>query len=124
MKFICSKYLVFGIIVVAVGCVSCTDTMHSSYEEFTEGGPIDYLAIPNADSIKVYPGKNRVQISFPMPSDPSVSKAKVYWRNGNDSLEVPIDRAGEDSTVYIMLTDMEGGSYTFEIYTYDEKGNK
>ncbi|HLR32207.1 MAG TPA: DUF4998 domain-containing protein, partial [Fodinibius sp.] len=98
--------------------------MHSSYEEFTEGGPIDYPAIPNADSIKVYPGKNRVQISFPMPSDPSVSKAKVYWRNGNDSLEVPIDRAGEDGTVDIMLTDMEGGSYTFDIYTYDEKGNK
>src|SRR5699024_4734178 len=76
------------------------------------------------DSIKVYPGKNRVQISFPMPSDPSVSKAKVYWRNGNDSLEVPIDRAGEDGTVDIMLTDMEGGSYTFDMYTYEEKRNK
>ncbi|MCW9705307.1 DUF4998 domain-containing protein [Fodinibius salsisoli] len=124
MKSIHVKYFLLAIIAVAISSVSCSDSMHSSYEGFTEGGPIDYPAIPNADSIKVYPGKNRVQISFPLPSDPSVSKARVYWRNGSDSLEVPIDREAEDGMVNIMLSDMAGGSYTFDIYTFDEERNR
>lgn len=121
MKFRRYKYLFYslGIVIIAGFWSACEYT--SPHEEFIEGGSIIYPGTP--DSVFVYPGKNRIQLSFPLPYDPSVSKVRVYWHNGRDSVEVPVDISGSEDTVDIMLTDMEEGSYTFDIFTYDNEGN-
>lgn len=121
MKFRRYKYLFYSLVMVIIAgfWAACEST--SPHEEFIEDGPIIYPGTP--DSVLVYPGKNRIQLSFPLPYDPSVSEVRVYWYNGRDSVEVPVDRGGAEDTVDVMLTDMEEGSYTFDIYTYDNEGN-
>lgn len=123
MKFSRHKYILYslGLVILIIGFAACDSTMHDSYEEFIKDGTIIYPA--TMDSIKVHPGKNRIKLSFLLPSDPTVSKARVYWHTGQDSVEVSIDRDQKVDTMDVMLTDMQEGSYTFDIYTYDDEGN-
>ncbi len=94
--------------------------MDDTYKHFLEGGKIKYAG--KADDAEVVPGFNRLAVTWSRSSDPSVSRAKVYWNNRNDSVDVTIDRS-RDQTV-VVLEDMPEGNYSFEIITFDEEGNK
>lgn len=103
------------------GCVAC-EKMTDSWKHYIEGGEIIYPA--KADSIEVHPGNYRVELQWLILSDPTVSSAKVFWDNRSHSVDVPIVRTGPIDTVRVMLNDMEERVYTFEIQTFDNKGNK
>lgn len=124
MKFRYYKYSLFsiGTAVLLLGLASCSP-MNEPYKEFIEEGEIIYPATP--DSVLVHPGKNRIKLSWLVPSDPSIRKARVYWQNRSDSVEVAIDRTGDADTerASVMLEDMEEGSYTFDIRHFDDEGN-
>lgn len=116
-----SVRLVTGFAVILFLLAGCTEMDHT-YEEFWKDGERVYPA--PADSVKVYPGKNRIGLSWLILSDPKVNRATIYWDNKNDSIEIPIEATGRANAVNVMLNDMEERSYAFTIYTYDEKGNK
>lgn len=125
MKFLrYYKYSLYsiGVAVLLLGWASCSP-MNEPYKEFIEDGEIIYPATP--DSVLVHPGKNRIKLSWLLPSDPSIRKARVYWQNRSDSVEVAIDRTGDADTerASVMLEDMEEGSYTFDIRHFDDEGN-
>lgn len=108
--------------IIITGMVACSK-MDSTYRDFWKNGETIYPA--SADSLKIYSGKNRVEITWLILGDPSIKKAKVFWNNGADSLQVPISRTGNKvDTVKIVLENMQEGTYTFNIYTYDDKGNR
>lgn len=88
------------------------------YKKYTNEKEIVYSG--KADSLVVHPGKNRVMLSWILVSDPKISKARVYWRNKADSVEVPITRGLGVDTVKVVLDDMEEGSYSFEIVTFHD----
>ena len=100
--------------------MACTEMDHT-YEEFWKDGEKTYPAF--ADSIRAYSGKDRIELEWLIFGDPSVTRAKVYWNSGKDSVEVPITTTGRVDTINVMLSDMPEGFYVFEIYTYDDKGN-
>lgn len=109
------------IIVLGVWMISACDSMTSSYEKHSKEGEIIYTG--KADSIQVYPGKNRVKLSWLLLMDPMVTKARVYWNQREDSVDVKIQRGEGVDTVTVMIEEMEERSYNFEIVTSDDQGN-
>lgn len=114
--------LLCGLVLIALiaGFSACT-TMHDPYEEFIKDGEIIYPGTP--DSVTVYPGFNRIQLSWPLPADPTITKARIYWQNKQNSLEVSIDSVKVGDEAIVVLEDMDEGSYSFNIYHYDNEGN-
>ncbi|SMD16688.1 DUF4998 domain-containing protein [Pedobacter nyackensis] len=101
--------------------LSACKKMDDSYKQFVEKGESIYIA--KADSIKIYGGRNRVEVTWLLLSDPKVIRYKLYWNNRKDSLEKPVTKTGEVDTVKAMLTNIAEGTYFFDIYLYDKLGN-
>ena len=109
-------YFLIAGLTLLIGC----DSMHDSYKNFIADGEIFYVGI--ADSIRVFPGKNRLKLSF-LLSDPSASKVAILWNNKTDSVVIPIKREHQIDTVNIELTDLQEGTYSFNIIVYDDDNN-
>lgn len=105
---------------VFLGLTGCSK-MDDTYAEFWKNGEIIYPS--RADSVKIYPGKNRIELTWLIKGDSRINKAKVYWNNKKDSVEVPVEVTSILDTVKVMLTDMTEGFYQFDIYHYDDKSN-
>ena len=66
-------------------------------------------------------GRNRVKISWLRGSDPSVVKARIFWNNYSDSVEVDIPP--KINIISYTIEDLPENTYSFFIHTYDEDGN-
>lgn len=116
-KLITCLILAAGLILVISSC----SKMNDSYKEFLEEGQLIYTGRP--DTVYVHPGNNRLLLSWKAPSDPKAIKARIFWNNRMDSIDVPIDRSNEKDSVEVYFDDLKEGNYLFEIYTYDSKNN-
>lgn len=104
--------------------LSCTFTacskMDEPYKKFLAGGETTYAK--KVDSVWVLPGLERVRLQWIQTEAPNVNKYVIYWHNGIDSVVVPVNTAGSDTSSFIIDGLMEG-NYTFDIYAYDKDGN-
>ncbi|MFA4869138.1 MAG: DUF4998 domain-containing protein [Pedobacter sp.] len=100
---------------------SACKKMDDSYRQFIEKGETVYIA--KADSIKIHGGNNRVEVTWLLLSDPKVSRYKMFWNNGRDSIENSVTKTAEVDLVKVMLTNMAEGTYFFDIYLFDKMGN-
>lgn len=119
----CTKKAFFTLFVITLffGFISCGD-MDETYRHFWEDGEKIYPS--PVDSLKMYPGKNRTLLSWLIYGDPNVERVKIFWENNTDSLEVPIQATGGKDSVTVLIDDLEERAYSFDIYTYDHKGNR
>ncbi|WP_298651469.1 DUF4998 domain-containing protein [uncultured Proteiniphilum sp.] len=92
--------------------------MDKTYAEFLESGPIIYNA--KLDSIKTYPGRNRILVTWKPITDPRVTKVKVFWSDNKESLEMPVT-SSQDTT--LLIEGLSEGNYTLNFHTYDNAGN-
>lgn len=115
------KPIKYFICLLAAGLFMLACTKQDDFKKFTEDGEIVYPA--RIDSIIVQPGNKRLQLRLVLASDPSVSKAKVYWGNRQDSLVLNVNHTTGNDTLNVLISDLTEGVYNFEIYTYDAKGN-
>jgi hypothetical protein len=99
---------------------SCGE-MEDVHKEFIKDGEIVYPG--KADSLKAHSGAYRLRLSWLLLADPSVKKAKIYWNNRADSLEVKIERSRGVDTVSVLIDKLQERSYTFEVYTFDAENN-
>lgn len=90
-------------------------------EKFTDGH--ERLYTGKADSVKVFPGKNRVLLKWLYVADPKVKKAKVFWNNRHDSSSIDVVRTSGVDTIKFMINNLAEGNYNFEIISYDADGN-
>lgn len=112
------KYiLLFAVTASLYACSKMEDT----YNEFTRNGEIVYTG--RADSLRLAPGRNRIGLSWLLLSDPRITRCKVFWNDGADSVTIPVQRTAGVDTVRIMLANMAEKTYTFDIYTYDDLGH-
>lgn len=112
--------LVTAFVVVLVLVIhSCTSS--DEYLKFTEGGEISYTG--KIDSLKFFPGRNRVKIEGLIISDPKVTELRIYWNSKKDSVVVPIVRTAGIDVVSKVIDNLEENIYNFEIRTFDAKGN-
>lgn len=105
------------IVILLVTAWSC-DKMDKTYAEFLESGPIIYNG--KLDSVKTFPGKNRVLVIWKPLTDPRITKVKVFWANKRQSLEKTIT-SKNDTT--LLIENLAEGNYTFNFTTYDDAGN-
>lgn len=117
------KWSLFLLFLLAIGMVGCSK-MNNSYHDFWKNGEKVYPASP--DSIKVFSGENRIEMTFTIAGGTSVTKAIIYWNNKTDSLVVPVQQNEKKSkdTIDVVLTNLPEGFYSFDVYTYDDKGNR
>ena len=112
---------VFGSFIMAAVLMAC-DKMEDTYEDFIKDGEIYYPG--KAQSLTAAPGQNRIQLSWLLVSDPKITKTAVYWNNKADSVVIPVTRTTGVDTIRTTISPIAEGTYTFEVYTYDAKGNR
>lgn len=108
-----------GLILLA-GLFAACSKMDATYIGFIKKGSIVYVGSP--DSLKVYSGKNRLKLEW-MLSDPSTTKAKIYWNNKTDSLVLPVSVDPVTKKMSVWLNNIREGSYSFAIILYDKDNN-
>ncbi|MBO9202369.1 MULTISPECIES: DUF4998 domain-containing protein [Niastella] len=119
-QYIISIRLVLLIALLGGMVVSCKKM--DDYKKFAEGGEIVYPA--TFDSLKVIPGNGRVMITGLLAGLPNITKFRVYWNDGLDSLETSIVRKEKIDTIKQIIPNLPEGPKTFTIRTYDDKGNR
>ncbi len=114
------KKFLITILIIVTGCwLACTKS--DDYKQYTRGGEEVYPGA--ADSLKAYPGHNRVLLTFLVQSDPTIVGAKIYWNTRTDSMVLTIKKTGDIDTVSVYVDSLAEASYNFEVVTFDGKGN-
>ncbi len=108
------KYTYLLVLGIVLGCAKSND-----YTKYLETGEIRYAAKPEA--LKAYPGNERIKLRWEILSDQNITKAKIYWRNKSDSLEVPIVRGSGIDTITVIVP-LKEGAYSFDVVHYHEDG--
>lgn len=110
---------VLAVLCVIAALASCTRM--DDYKDYVKDGEISYTG--KIDSLKIYPGHNRVLITGLFISDPKVKSCRIYWNNRRDSVSVPVTRTTGVDTLRTILTGLEEGTQNFEFVTYDDLSN-
>ncbi|HWK56708.1 MAG TPA: DUF4998 domain-containing protein [Parapedobacter sp.] len=114
--------LLFAALLLAGVWLAGCGKMDETYKDFIKDGRIIYAATPG-DSLKVHPGRDRIQLSWPAAPDPKTARAHIYWNDRADSMIVDLKNPPND-TVDVLINNLPEGSYLFEIYVYDDLGNR
>jgi|AGTN01.3.fsa_nt_gi hypothetical protein len=108
------------ICIVLISFISCGD-MDETYRQFIEDGEIIYVG--KADSVSTRGGKERIEVSWLLLSDPKVSKYKIFWNNRADSVTGSVTKTEMVDTVRVLLNNMPENLHNFIIYLYDDRGH-
>jgi len=115
------KYSWIGMICCMAVWIACT-RQATDYRSFLNGQEITYpgkIINPN-----VATGNLRLLLTWMPSPDPSITKYVVYWNNYADSTIVTATSHSPSDTVKCLITNLAEYSYTFFIYSYDNKGNR
>jgi hypothetical protein len=106
-----------AVVILINGCSKFDDYK----DKYMQGGSISYPG--KIDSVTVLSGKNRVMLKGRIVADPKLVKYRVFWNSRNDSIEGLIHPTGKIDTFKAIINNLEEGSLSFEIRTYDKDGN-
>jgi len=95
--------------------------MDAYREKYMKDGAITYAG--KMDSVNILSGRNRVEVYGLFTSDPNIVKYQVFWNGGQDSVEVPVTRTSGVDTAREIIPNLEEGTQSFEIITFDKLGN-
>ncbi|MFB2117793.1 DUF4998 domain-containing protein [Parapedobacter sp. 2B3] len=114
------KNTIFVIFIgVILGFSSC-DSPSDIYKDYVVPNGLIYPG-PAQNPI-VYPGNNRIKLSWLRGTDPRIQKARIFWNNYTDSVELPV--TADMDTVSHIIDAISENTYSFMIHTYDDEGNK
>ena len=113
-RIFCYLMILFISLWVFNGCRK----MDSKYEKYIVPGGETYTGKPNYP--RAYAGRNRVQITWQRGADPNITKARIFWNNYTDSLEVNVPQDAD--SVVVMIDNLQEKNYSFFIRNYDAKG--
>lgn len=113
------KTSIFATAAILGSVVSCT-SQDDIYKEFIKDGGYIYPA--KAANITSETGFQKVTLFWPVPKDPSLRSARVYWDDYTDFLD--LNYSDFSDTVSVTITNLADRSYTFDIVNFDKLGNK
>ncbi|MEO6231166.1 MAG: DUF4998 domain-containing protein [Ferruginibacter sp.] len=108
------------ILLIAVIFISCKKW--DAYKKYTAEGEKVYPGA--ASGVKALPGKERVLLTWIHGIDSRVTKYKVTWANGTDSILFDAASFKPGDTVKCYVDKLPESTYTFAIYSMDDKGNQ
>ena len=103
---------------IILGFFSCKN-QDGLYEEYLVPNGRSY-PYP-ARNVVAKPGNGRIEIAWQNSGDPKVTKARIFWNNYTDSVEMAVDAGMK--TISRIIDPIEEDSYSFMVRTYDTKGN-
>lgn len=115
------KYLM-GVVILGITAfyiISCHD-MNYLHDEYIDQGQIIYPA--KIDSLKAFPGNERLTLEWLLTSDRSITTCIVYW--DEDSVVIPVSRSLDVDTIQTTISGLAEGNYVFKVFTMDENGNR
>lgn len=117
-----SKIVLYPIIFLfSILCLQCTEI--DEYKKYMPDGGIIYPQKP--DSVKTFPGKNRIQLQW-LLVDPKVTSCEVFYEQDGVKKSSLVNVNGssyEYDTVKVIIPDLSETTYVFEIVSYDDLGN-
>lgn len=117
------KAIYFFIIGVAAMFSACSD-ISETQREFLDQGEANYVG--KLDSVVVYGGHNRVEISGKKTYLRNATKFVVEWKNMEGerfSKEFPFEEVISGDSVKMEISPLDEGDYTFYINSIDDNGN-
>ena len=112
------KKLVYIILAGIFFFRSCKD-QDKYYKEYVVIGGKTYPGI--ALDARANPGRNRIEIQWLNSADPTVKKARIYWNNFVDWVDLDIQPDAD--TIRHIIEELDENTYSFIIRTIDDKGN-
>jgi len=113
---------IFLILISLILFYSCSD-LNDLHQPYLDRGETIYTEKP--DSLISFSGLNRVKLQWFVFSDISIKKARIYWNNKIDSLDVDlVVNSGVRDTFSTIVENIPEGGYFFEVVTLDAFGNK
>lgn len=113
----CSAALVLLACLVFAGCTKMDD-----YKEKFIHGDLNYTAKP--DTVIIFSGKNRAQVTYLLSSDPNIKRSVIYWDGRTDSVQVNVNRTKGVDTLVQIVNNLQEGAHTFELVNIDGAGNR
>jgi hypothetical protein len=110
------------ILSICLFCFVACEDMDILHQEYLDRGEEIYTGI--IDSLKAFPGNNRVKFTWQINSDPRITKTVIYWNEGLDSLIVEANRTQTGPIKMETLFSIPEGSYIFEFITKDNEGHR
>uniref|UniRef100_UPI0032168D11 DUF4998 domain-containing protein n=1 Tax=uncultured Draconibacterium sp. TaxID=1573823 RepID=UPI0032168D11 len=107
--------------VVAICCIlfaHCTQS--DDYKNYMPDGEIIYPQKP--DSVKTYPGKNRIQLEWVI-TDPKVTSCKVLYEQDGIQEETTVPINNENDTTRLIVYDLKETTCKFNIISFDDFGH-
>lgn len=80
-----------------------------------------YGTIDPVRTVHSFAGKNRVKLTWKLPTNEQIKKCVIVWNGTKDSVIVRISSG--TNTVSEIIDELQEGSYSFVIYAYDKHGN-
>lgn len=111
------RYYILALLLI-VACEKATQ-----YRGYLGGHEITYPGVIGSPA--VYPGNDRLLLTWHPNSDPSVRKYVVYWNDYADSITVPAVSHNPTDTVKCYINNLtETNVYTFFVNSFDSAGDK
>ena len=111
------KYLSLGLLAAAL-TVSCKQQDdYLKYLPATDGSRVG-----RPETVLFYGGRECVKLYGALSSDPKVTQVGVFWKDGAEKFIFDVDLSKQ--RVIEQVIPMPEGAYDFEVYTYDEQGNR
>jgi hypothetical protein len=104
--------------VLAGGCKKEAD----EFKSMLDGKEVIYPGRMQAAAIET--GNKRVELSWLPSTDPSIRKHRIFWNNGQDSLDAESKITDPSQRQRIVINGVNEGTQTFAIYSFDDLGNR
>jgi len=104
--------------IIILGYASCKDPVEI-YEKYVVPNGLSY-PMPAQYAI-ARPGNKRIEIAWLRGVDPKVTKARIFWNNYTDSVEIAVNTSMD--VISRIIEPLDEYTYSFMIHTYDADGN-
>ncbi|WP_423737262.1 DUF4998 domain-containing protein [Chitinophaga caseinilytica] len=115
------KKLTLSIFALAAALAWAGCSKIDDYKEFTTGKIRKYAG--KVDSLKLFPGKDRLVLSWLLIADPNVNKVIVKWGDA-DSVTVPVARTNKPDSIAHEFSPLPEGPYNFTVITTNSFGER
>lgn len=106
--------------VLLIFLFSACENTENDYKQYIEGGPIRYIG--KVKNLTIEQGWQRFRLRWENSIDPSIEKVEIQWKTTDEIIgKVVLDKT---ATEFVTEQNFENKSYTFNIYSVDETGNK
>jgi hypothetical protein len=92
------------------------------HQKYLDEGEIFYIG--TLDSVKIFPGKERVRFSWQINADPRIVGTLISWNDAQESVTVPVIRKHSGNMKMDTVINVPEGIYVFTLANVDRGDNK